>query len=148
MTTHISARLAWHADGWNGHVCKDPAANTYCVSSKSYSGEMIRERRNLEQEKKVCGQSCNKLGKDVPPCMYSVNAFGVEPIHAFADTPDFFKDGERREWTMPPASITVWPYEAMYADHVKSKIYVFLTSWQKARFMLVRPIVRNKKDQV
>jgi hypothetical protein len=21
---HISLRLAWHDDGWNGHVCKKP----------------------------------------------------------------------------------------------------------------------------
>ena len=24
MSVHISLRLAWHDDGWNGHVCKKP----------------------------------------------------------------------------------------------------------------------------
>jgi hypothetical protein len=24
MTTHISVRLAWHDNGWNGCVCRDP----------------------------------------------------------------------------------------------------------------------------
>ena len=43
MTIHMSARLAWHLNGWNGHVCEDPAENTYCVGSHSYPGEMIAE---------------------------------------------------------------------------------------------------------
>lgn len=125
MTTHITARLAWHADGWNGHVCKDPAANTFCVGQQSYPGTMIGEQRDLAQEQKVCGQGCSKLGKDVPPCMYSINAFGQDRIHAFADTPEFFRkedrspDGVRREWDMPPSSCSIWPYEEMYKDEVK-----------------------------
>jgi len=24
MATHVSARVAWHADGWNGRICRDP----------------------------------------------------------------------------------------------------------------------------
>ena len=125
MTTHITARLAWHADGWNGHVCKDPAANTFCVGQQSYPGTMIGEQRDLAQEQKVCGQACSKLGKDVPPCMYSVNAFGQDRIHAFADTPEFFRkadrsaDGVRREWEMPPSSCSIWPYEEMYKDEFR-----------------------------
>jgi hypothetical protein len=35
MTQHLTARLAWHDDGWNGHVCRNPAANTYCVGHYS-----------------------------------------------------------------------------------------------------------------
>lgn len=31
MTIHISARMAWHMDGWNGRVCKEPAANRYGI---------------------------------------------------------------------------------------------------------------------
>lgn len=22
MAVHMSVRLAWHSDGWNGHICK------------------------------------------------------------------------------------------------------------------------------
>jgi hypothetical protein len=45
-TTHLSARVAWHMDGWNGHVCKNPKANTYCVGQFSYPGQMISASRN------------------------------------------------------------------------------------------------------
>lgn len=24
MTTHMTLRLAWHNDGWNGRICKQP----------------------------------------------------------------------------------------------------------------------------
>ena len=27
MPTHITARLAWHTDGWNGTICKAPEKN-------------------------------------------------------------------------------------------------------------------------
>jgi exodeoxyribonuclease V alpha subunit len=47
MSTHLSARVAWHMDGWNGRVCRDPASNTYCVGSASYPGDLIAEQRNL-----------------------------------------------------------------------------------------------------
>ena len=50
MTFHVTARLAWHSDGWNGHICKDPQKNTYCVGSHSYPGDMIAERRDLAWE--------------------------------------------------------------------------------------------------
>ena len=52
MTTHITLRLAWHNDGWNGRICAKPAENSYCVGCSSYPGEVIHERRDLEWEKK------------------------------------------------------------------------------------------------
>ena len=53
MTVHISARIAWHMDGWNGCVCKDPRSNTYCVGNYSYPGTLIREKRDLPWEEEV-----------------------------------------------------------------------------------------------
>lgn len=120
MGQHVTARLAWHDSGWNGHICNDPAANTYCVGSHSYPGGMISERRDLDQERGCAGQACSSL-KSIPPCIYSVNAFGKDALTAFADPPEFFNKGaKRKEWLLPPASVCVWPYEEMYRDEVKS----------------------------
>ena len=66
MTVHMSARLAWHIDGWNGHVCKDPAANTYCVGLFSYPGEMIAEKRALKVELSRAGTCCSKHQDYIP----------------------------------------------------------------------------------
>ena len=119
MVKHISARLAWHMDGWNGCICKSPAANVYCVGQHSYPGDMIAQTRELEWESKVKGKSIAKLDK-IPPCVYSINAFGLETVKAFSKPPDWFRDGSKvRYWDLPPSTVCIWPYEKMYTDDVK-----------------------------
>jgi len=119
MPTHMSIRLAWHLDGWNGSVCSEPDANAHCVGCYSYPGSMIAEQRDLAWERENAGKPCASLPQ-MPPCVYSVNAFGKDSIRAYADPPRFFKDDtRRREWDLPPATVCTWPYEPMYEDDVK-----------------------------
>lgn len=119
MGLHLTARLAWHNDGWNGHVCSAPQKNTYCVGAHSYPGDMIAERRDLVWEQSCAGKACSGLDK-MPPCVYSINAFGAEALTAFADPPAFFNtESKRRDWSLPPATVCVWPYEEMYRDGVR-----------------------------
>tara|TARA_R110000868_G_scaffold409926_4_gene696573 strand:- start:11957 stop:15601 length:3645 start_codon:yes stop_codon:yes gene_type:complete len=120
MTAHISARIAWHQDGWNGRVCQDPASNVYCVGRHSYPGELIREKRDLAYEKENAGKCCSKLTGEVPPCMYSINAFGDKSFDIHSDPPVFFKGGAKRvSWKLKPSTVCIWPYEEMYGDDVK-----------------------------
>ncbi len=119
MPIHLSARLAWHMNGWNGHICKKPGSNNYCIGSHSYPGDKIKGYRNLEWEESVAGKSCSKID-GIPPCIYSNNAFGSETLIAFDDPPDFFPAGSRTTWALPPATVCVWPYEAMYCDEAKT----------------------------
>ena len=119
MTIHISARVAWHTDGWNGHICQDPAANTYCVGTQSYPGQKIAEERALDWETDCAGQPCGSLER-IPPCCYSHNAFATGSARAEAPPPDWFRDGtQTRRWDLPPATVCVWPYEVMYSDDVR-----------------------------
>lgn len=119
MVTHVSARLAWHDDGWNGHICKKPAENTYCVGAHSYPGQMIAERRDLQWEKTNAGDPIHTHA-ETPPCIYSANAFGGTNVTAFADPPEFFKDETQTlKWDLPASSVSVWPYEAMYGDEMR-----------------------------
>lgn len=120
---HMSLRLAWHADGWNGRVCKNPQGNTYCVGSQSYPGEMIAEQRDVEWEAEEGVRGCHFSRLDrIPPCMYSANAFGDGSIMATADPPDFFRSGAKGiKFDLPPSTACVWPYEVMYTDDVKYK---------------------------
>jgi hypothetical protein len=114
MAQHMTLRLAWHNDGWNGRICEKPAENTYCVGCASYPGEMIRERRDLEWERQNAGKLIAEL--DEPPaCMYSASTFAEHGSKVKADPPDFFKDDtETKEWDIPPFTACIWPYEAMY----------------------------------
>jgi hypothetical protein len=112
-------------DGWNGSICREPARNTFCVGPHSYPGDKIKTKRNLkwEADPKVAGHSCAKVN-GIPPCIYSINAFGRDALTAYDEPPDFFGSGERTEWNLPPATVCVWPYEAMYDDGAKTDGYV------------------------
>lgn len=110
----MTLRLAWHNDGWNGRVCQKPANNTYCVGCSSYPGDMVREKRDLNWEKKHAGEKFSDLGKSAA-CMYSGSAFSDDSCEITAEPPDFFNDEtETKHWTIPPATACTWPYEAMY----------------------------------
>ena len=56
MAIHMSIRLAWHSDGWNGHICKKPCENVYCVGQHSYPGTLIAETRDLDFEMAHAGE--------------------------------------------------------------------------------------------
>lgn len=119
MPTHVTARLAWHANGWDGSVCASPEKNSYCVGWKSFPGDVIARERDLVVEGALAGCRGSALKGYVPPCSYSYNAFGLDPAKAASNPPDFFHGGAaRREWEMDPATVSVWPYEAMYGEDI------------------------------
>lgn len=117
-TQHISIRLAWHDSGWNGRICRHPKANTYCVGQYSYQRDMIIRDRDLTWEQPLAGQPCNQVD-GIPPCVHSINAFGPNPLKAYAPPPSWFRDGTQvKTWQMPPCTVATWPYEEMYRDEV------------------------------
>ena len=119
MAMHMSLRLAWHSDGWNGHICKKPCENVYCVGQHSYPGNLIASTRDLEFEKEHAGESCSKFPCQVA-CGLSANAFGKETIQVEVDTPGWWKpeDGSPTKLIIPPYTACTWCYEGMYKDDV------------------------------
>ena len=92
MTVHLTARLAWHDDGWDGRICERPNCNTYCVGRHSFPGDVVARERDLEREIANAGKPVAKLGSgELPPCIYSINAFGPQAIHGYSSPPDFFR---------------------------------------------------------
>jgi len=106
-------------DGWNGQICRDPAGNHHCVGPHSYPGHEIRDKRNLDWEASVAGRRCSTL-ETIPPCIYSINAFGEDNLTAASEPPKFFTSGLRTSWKLPPATVSVWPFEEMYRDEAKT----------------------------
>lgn len=119
---HISARVAWHEDGWNGKICKNPKANIYCTGQFSYPGFMYENKHFQELEaEKYTACSCMKISDEyVPPCSFSINAFGPDPIVAQANSPEWYENKEVKRWEMPPNTISIWPYEEMYIEEDKN----------------------------
>lgn len=121
MNTHISARLSWHNNGWNGRVCNDPKANTYCVGQYSFPGDMIAKRRDLDIELAHSGEPISTIEEYIPPCIWSCNAFGDKQLVAYNPPPSWFNDGtDTKKWDLPPYTICLWPYEEMYKDEVRN----------------------------
>lgn len=60
MAIHMSMRLAWHNDGWNGHICKKPCENVYCIGQHSYPGESLQKTGiwNLKKSMQVRPVRC------------------------------------------------------------------------------------------
>lgn len=120
---HISARLTWHNDGWNGKICEDPEANIYCTGQFSYPGEMY-EKKTLQklESKKYSGCACSRIANNyIPPCCFSNNAFGNDATIAQVDSPIWYKNKETRKWEMPPYTVSLWPYEEMYFENDKNE---------------------------
>ena len=105
---------------------------------------MIARERNLATEKRHAGCVGNTLEGYIPPCSFSYNAFGLESEPAASNPPDFFYGGaERREWTLPPATVCIWPYEAMYAEEVKTSGYLDNDRRRELALKFFEPIKRD-----
>lgn len=122
MATHMSIRLAWHSDGWNGHICRKPCENSYCVGEHSYPGDLIASARNLEFEASHAGEPCSKYPCSVA-CGLSANAFENETIKVKVDVPVFWPKGsaEPATITLPPYTACTWCYEQMYNEAAEYK---------------------------
>ena len=122
MAIHMSIRLAWHSNGWNGHICKKPSENSYCVGQHSYPGNLIAETRDLEFEASHAGEACAKLPCGAA-CGLSVNAFGKDSITVSVDPPSFWKknSADAANLTLGPSTVCTWCYEQMYNDEVEAK---------------------------
>ena len=105
MAMHMSLRLAWHSNGWNGHICKNPCGNTYCVGQYSYPGTLIAENRDLDYETKHAGEACSSHPCKAA-CGCSVNAFGKDTIQIQIDPPSWWgkRDADPALLTLPPST--------------------------------------------
>ena len=123
MAIHMSIRLAWHDSGWNGHICKKPCENVYCVGQHSYPGDQISETRNLDYEKVHAGEPCASHPCQVA-CGLSANTFGKEQIQIKVEPPSWWKPGDAsaRILTLPPYTACTWCYESMYGEDARSDV--------------------------
>lgn len=71
---HISLRVPWHDNGWNGRVCKNPKRNLSCLRLKN-----ILLSKNENDEDEIKGKAFNELvDNEIPPCLGERGAFMAE----------------------------------------------------------------------
>lgn len=62
---HLSVRVPWHDNAWNGTICNDPKSNSSCLALKNCS-----EARDDDREQSQCGQKISELDQaSLPPCL-------------------------------------------------------------------------------
>ena len=121
MAIHMSVRLAWHDNGWNGHICQKPRENSYCVGQSSYPGDLIASNRDLNFENRHCGEACKNFPCQIA-CGLSVNAFGSDSIDVRVPLPSFLNcKAQPLEVELPPYTACTWCYELMFNDAVKTE---------------------------
>lgn len=63
MAQHLSIRVPWHDNEWNGTVCISPSCNNSCLKLKN-----IYENINDEKEESICGKCMS--GQEINlPCI-------------------------------------------------------------------------------
>lgn len=68
---HLTMRVAWHDNGWNGTVCNAPSSNSYCIAL-----DRIREERDDVEGDRLAKQPWNELKPDqMPPCIAESGGF-------------------------------------------------------------------------
>lgn len=72
---HISIRVPWHDNGWNGTVCNAPHLNGACAKLKGIAG-----RKKEEQEAPNVGRSLEDLPREQWPCCVDERATFMAPF--------------------------------------------------------------------
>lgn len=71
MSLHLTVRVAWHQERWNGTVCRRASGNSYCLDLKR-----IREERDDQYEDRLGQRHFADLAIDrLPPCRAESGSF-------------------------------------------------------------------------
>lgn len=118
---HLTVRMAWHDNNWNGRICQNPVKNTYCVGTHSLLADRIATNRDTELEQ----QYQNEQVADLPqgysvPCYWSINAFSKSSFdithrHAFSSINHTIKE------KVKPYSVFTWPFKLSFVHSWDNK---------------------------
>ncbi len=108
MTTHLSARLAWHDRAWDGHVCDAPHLNAHCIVH-----DHIRDSRDDDKERRAAGTQLAKLDGWLPPCSRDPAAYASRGFVIVHQDPVKFRKLPAVSEDIPPYSSCPAPYRWM-----------------------------------
>ena len=121
---HLTIRMAWHDNNWDGKVCCNPESNNYCTGAHSLLSGRIEKKKDTEYECKagVKGEYVTKNFQpaNVPPCYWSINAFSdqeisVEHHHAFKWVKDVIPDVVKKN------SVFTWPFKLSFVHNKENQ---------------------------
>ncbi|MER9142068.1 AAA family ATPase [Mesorhizobium sp. M0871] len=112
MTTHLSARIAWHDTGWNGSICRKPSCNTSCIVH-----EHIRDSRDDTTEDSNAGEPFANLKGYLPPCNYEAATYASTGYSIEHRDPVEGRGLPSTSDIVPPFSTFTTPYRWMREEN-------------------------------
>lgn len=144
MAQHISIRVPWHDNNWNGKICKNPKENTSCMVLKN-----IYENKKAEEEMENINK---KLDCIKCPCIsegagfMSNTSLQKTTIHPYAKNKNNKTHSHFRETIVeyPEYSIPSVPYALLMKDNIKKKKDIYNIKYNEEN----EPILDFKSEWV
>jgi len=110
MTIHLSSRLVWHDQGWNGCICDDPLSNSSCMVH-----DYVRESRNDIQEVENSGKTVQEIDF-YPPCMADISLLSAKSSEIIHNDPLDWRNLPHIDEDLPPYTFCARPYGRMFSE--------------------------------
>ncbi len=133
---HLSVRVPWHDNGWNGSVCNNPKANGACLILKNCA-----LNRNDEQEQSLAGQLLSNLTEEQYPVCIGERAtfmasFGIDKTlkHPYAlSSPNTHGHLKPTRVQFPAFGAAAVPYHWMLKENAKEKTALYDLNYDDAK---------------
>jgi hypothetical protein len=120
MATHITVRMAWHDNNWNGRVCRRPEDNVYCVGTHSLLSERLARNKKIEIESDHREVPIDQISGYLPPCFWTTNAFSADALNVRHDHAFSSLKHKSIQDKLGGFSSFTWPFRLSF-NHSKKK---------------------------
>jgi hypothetical protein len=118
MPKHLSERLAWHMDGWNGRICPKPGSNSYCVGPHSYPGDRSKAGATwLGKNRKASRASAAPSSISLPE---AIAALGMRMVERFSRNLIFLRNQTAEYFIWNGREIIRWFSKVMVCSAMTS----------------------------
>ena len=110
MNKHLSIRIAWHDNKWNGTVCNHLAQNTYCI----HLPRVLAEKNNILEEQNAGKRWSEIQDTFLPPCKAEGGAFMNTNSYkrTFNHPYNSSKNKDLPQFELKPTSINIPPFSS------------------------------------
>lgn len=133
---HLSIRVPWHDNAWNGSICNNPKANSACLVLKNCA-----LNRNDEQEQTLAGTLLNDLEENQYPVCIGERATFMAPFaihktlrHPYIESsPSTHGHLKPTRVQFPAFSAAAVPYHWMLKENAKEKTSLYDLAYEEQR---------------
>ncbi len=132
---HLSIRVPWHDNAWNGTICSSAKDNSACLVLKNCA-----QNRNDDQEERLSNESIKNLTEDqYPPCVGERATF-MAPFtfqktlsHPYSKNSKSHQLLKPTKVSFPAFSAAAVPYHWMLKENIEAKTEQYNLDYDPAR---------------